>query len=392
MKKSLIALAVIGAFSAQAAMADETTIYGAANMSVDSVNNGATVNGGRGNAVSSNASRIGFKGAEDLGDGLKAVWQIEEAINFASSNGTAATSAAANNTTTATANNMTSRDTYAGLSSSSWGTLIAGIHDTPYKMATRGMDLFADTIADNRSIMGTTGVANGVALGDLRLNNVVAYISPAFSGVTLAVATVTGAEIPQAGGTKGSAFSGAALYGAGPINASLAYQSVTVGSGATAVASTGTLSPFGLGVATLVPNDKATMWKIGGGYAADAYGINAVYEKNSSSGPFLNALNRASWYLSGKYSITGNDTIKAAYTSAGTVNGVAGTDAKQYSFGYDHSLSKRTSIYALYTKLKNGVNGIYSLGNTDANSSTGSSNGGVGAAPSAFSVGMKHMF
>lgn len=388
MKKSLIALAVISAFSAQAAMAD-TTVYGAANVSFDSINNGGagktvpgTLNGARANAVSSNASNIGFKGAEDLGDGLSAVWQIEEAVNFVS-NGTGTVSATgATNAANTTGTNFTSRNTFAGLSSTTVGTAIIGIHDTPYKMATRGMDVFADTIADNRSIMGSY-------YGDLRLNNVAAYISPAMGGVTLAVATITGAELAgnnanSVNNAKGSALSAAALYGAGPLNASLAYQTVKVGA-----AGTGTL---GLAGGPIAAGDKINNWKLGAGYTMDAFAVNAVYEKSSSSGLIGNMFERSAWYLSGKYSMTASDALKAAYTNAGNTNSVANTGVKQYSLGYDHSLSKHTAVYALYTKLSNDSAANYGLGNSDANSSVSSAAGSLNSAPSSFSLGMKHSF
>ncbi len=398
MKKSLIALAVIGAFTAQSAMADGTTIYGSANVSFDAVSNGGqntavplSPASASANAVASNASRLGFKGSEDLGDGLAAIWQIEEQINFASSGGINNTNAGAGPTNGTT--NFTARDTFAGLSSGTIGTLIMGIHDTPYKMATRGADVFADTIADNRSIMGTNFQPNlgaAVTTGDLRLNNVVAYIAPAFSGLTLAIATISGAEIPQSNGTKGSAWSLAALYGNGPWNADFGYQKITIGS-----AGNGTLG----GLLGLAANDTATDWKVGGGYTVDQFAVNLVYEKEAASTSEVgfagidggNVLDRASWYLSGKFNVTPNDAIKAAYTSAGNVAAQANSGAKQFSIGYDHNLSKHTTVYALYSKLTNDTNAGYALGNADATSNI-SSNGGIGADPSVFSLGMKHAF
>ena len=52
----------------------------------------------------------------------------------------------------------TSRNTFVGLTGG-FGTAILGRHDTPYKLATRSLDVFADNIADNRSIMGQSGMA-----------------------------------------------------------------------------------------------------------------------------------------------------------------------------------------------------------------------------------------
>jgi len=392
MKKSLIALAVVGAFTAQAAMAD-VTIYGAANVSFDAVNDGYTSTtvtnaaavaadqalpvplgvlptfaaGSTGtNHIASNVSKLGFKGSEDLGDGLSAVFQIETLIAI---DGTAA------------ATTIGDRNTYAGLSSATMGTVLFGRHDTPYKIATRGMDLFADTIADNRSIMGMTVVR---VSEDARLTNVAAYISPAMSGFTVAVATVAGAETPVNGASKGSAWSLAGLYNAGPINASLAYQVIDNGD-----TGTGSMGAILLAQAAPAQTSKAKAWKLGGGYTMDQFQVNAVYEKISSSGLVASAADRTAFYLAGKFNVNANDAVKLAYTSAGKVNGVTDTEATQFSLGYDHALSKRTTVYALYSKISNKTASNYTFSQA---TSAGGSNGGLNADPSVWSLGMKHAF
>ena len=362
MKKSLIALAVAGIVAAPAAFAD-TTIYGQANLSFDAINNGAKTNSASANNVSSNVSRLGFKGSEDLGDGLSAVYQIEQAIAM----------------DTAALGGSTVRDTFAGLSSGTMGTLIAGTHDTPYKMATRGLDLFGDSVADNRSIMGLAGTH------DARLGNVVAYIAPTMSGVTLAVATAAGAEIPVVNSTKASVWSLAALYGAGPINANFGYQTITYGSA-------------GTGDWAGVANDKLTAWKVGGSYTMDALQLNAIYEKTSSS--IAGGINsgdthaRTAFYLAGKYNVNANDAVKAAYTSAGKKANVTDTEATQFSVGYDHNLSKHTSVYALYSKISNKGTGAAGQANYTFSQATSAANanGGISSSPSVVSLGMKHSF
>ena len=133
MKKSLIALAVASAFVAPAAMA-EATVYGQMHLSIDMANNGATPSA-KTNQLNNRTSHLGFKGAEDLGSGLSAVWQIESDI------------AADDGATTS----LGGRNTFLGLKSDSLGSIMAGRHDTPYKMATRNLDVFADTAADNRT-------------------------------------------------------------------------------------------------------------------------------------------------------------------------------------------------------------------------------------------------
>lgn len=373
MKNKLIVMAVastltatIGASAPAFADTSNVTVYGVANLSYDLTNNGVVGV----NKVSSSQSRLGLKGSEDLGDGLAAVWQIEQGINMDNSGA---------------GNGLGTRNTFLGLSSGSAGTFILGRHDTPYKIATRGLDLFADTIADNRGLMGTTagGATNAYAgAHDTRLGDVAAYISPAMNGFTGAIAYVAGAEATSTSAQiKGDAWSMAGLYGNGPVNASIAYQVVNLGT-------VGTMSPTSFPVA-LAANDKLKAWKVGGGYTMDAITVNAVYERTSNSIAALapNGGDQNNWYLGGKYSF-GNDAVKVAYTRAGDMQATANSGAKQWAVGYDHSMSKRTTLYALYTRLDNSTGSSYGLTAV----STGATVGVANQDPSAWSFGMKHTF
>ncbi len=401
MKKKIIALAIAAAVSAPAfADTSTVTVYGVANMSYDLTSTGGT-NGFSSKKVSSNTSRIGFKGTEDLGGGLAAAWQIEQLVAMDNAGGTLAT-----------------RNTYLGLAGG-FGTALLGRHDTPYKIATRGMDVFGDTIADNRGIMGggsntlaapatnggvgslnlTTGAANAAgnstgaaASFDGRQPDVVAYVSPAMSGFTGIIAYVAGAENQTlASQSKGAAWSLAGLYGNGPLNVNFGYEVHDLGG-----------APGSVGVPALGATKlKESAWKIGAGYTMDALTVNGVYEKTKDNFGALvglaagaNTLGHNAYYLSGKYSL-GEGAVKLAYAKAGNLSlsgsGVSGTGAKQLSIGYDHNLSKRTTAYALYTQLSNDANATYALGNAGIGNGSVFVNG-AGSKPSAFSFGVKHTF
>ncbi|WP_193378667.1 porin, partial [Snodgrassella communis] len=88
MKKNLIALALTTL--PVAAMA-EVVLYGQmkAGYEVSSTKTGGDSRGSYQNGIADYGSRIGFKGAEDLGNGLKAIWQVESAIHLGNSNGKA---------------------------------------------------------------------------------------------------------------------------------------------------------------------------------------------------------------------------------------------------------------------------------------------------------------
>ncbi|MGZ8256333.1 MAG: porin, partial [Gallionella sp.] len=88
MQKKLIALAVAAALTSPAlALADSAnvTVYGLINADVELVKSdkvAATAAGSRGR-VTSNASRFGLKGEENLGNGLTAIFQVETRVNVA---------------------------------------------------------------------------------------------------------------------------------------------------------------------------------------------------------------------------------------------------------------------------------------------------------------------
>ncbi len=359
MKKSLISLAVAAAVAAPvAAFADSNVVvYGVANVSADYVNNGGVVTSAAKKKISSNTSRLGFKGNEDLGDGLSAIWQVESLIQIDNSGA---------------GNGFATRNTFAGLSSASLGTVIMGRHDTPYKLATRAYDVFGDGIADNRSLMGGVSGATAGAAFDGRQTDVIAYISPAMSGFTVIAGAVQLNEIPNT--AQAYALSLAGMYNGGadlPLTASLSYEEHI-------------LDKF------VVAGAKESALKAGASYAIDALTLAAVYEKTSDNFGIAGANNfgHTAVYGSAKYAI-GAGAIKAAYAQASTApSGTTG--AKQWTLGYDHGLSKRTTVYGLYTKLNNNTGAAYGLstnGTGGANSS-----GGLNSAPSAFSLGVKHSF
>lgn len=427
MNKKLLALAVAAALAPAAAMADtgNVTVYGKFDVSFDMVDAGkvdgsnqaaagAAKSVGRQQGVNSNSSYIGFKGTEDLGNGLAGVWQVETLITPDQAGVGAAS-----------ANSLSSRNSFVGLSSKSMGTFIMGRHDTPYKLATRRLDVFTDGIADNRSIMGGGVNAGGVATFDGRNNNTMAYITPTVSGFHAAIGYVllnenlannsaTGAA-GTSDATQSKAWSLAGIYDNGPLFASLAYEQHSFGH-------------TGLNVPTAGQDAKEKAWKLGVGYKLDALTLGLAYERlsddlnrnavagngatiacNQVGGTNTAANNVAytgsecsgnkNWYLSAKYAM-GNNVIKAAYTKAGDRTVGSNTGATQWSLGLDHNFSKRTGVYALYTRLNNDTYGTYAIGGVTTNGAYAASNvaSGVagtnagGAKQDAFSAGIRHSF
>jgi predicted porin len=137
-------------------------------------------------------------------------------------------------------------------------------------------------------------------------------------------------------------------------------------------------------------SEKAT--KLGLSYNQDKINVNFAYEKTSDNrgALFANLYGHNAYYLSGKYSL-GNDAVKLAYTKAGQAGATVNTGVNQFSLGYDHALSKRTTLYAQYTKIRNDLAAGYALSGVSSVGGTTSS-AGLGTSPSAFAFGMKHTF
>jgi predicted porin len=381
MKRSLIALAVAGAFAAPAAMADTSNvnIYGTVDMTFGQIS--AT---GKDSAleVASNVTKLGFKGSQDVGQGLSVVWQIEQQIDIDNS-----TSTTANSPGGTGHNTFAGRDSWAGLKSD-YGIVLLGRHDTPYKMVTSHFDAFHDELADSRAIMGLRGAH------DARLSNVIAYVSPTFSGFTVVGAYVDGAEMPVndtvTSPSKATVYSLNGTYSNGPLDVGVAYQSVTIGTAGTGTFGAGATEISALNA--LASGDSTKAEEVGASYKFDDIAtVMATYEKITSSGTVGNALDMKNINVGALFYV-GNDDVKAAYTKGGNIGSVANTGAKQYSLGYDHNLSKMTKLYFVYTKVTNNSGtAAYSISNT------GSTAGGVtplsnGGSSSGWGIGFKHSF
>ena len=333
MKKSLIALAVAGAFAAPAfAASSNVDFYGQFRVTVDHLSNSI------GWGVNDETSRIGFKGAEDLGGGLSAIFQWETGFNPGATGGAGGTTGSI--TGTAMAGNPaqvspasgglgSERDTFVGLSGG-FGTAIIGRHDTPYKMA-GSADLFADTLADAQNTKG-----NCIICEDLRVNNAIAYVSPDMSGLSLVGAIIPagqGAAAPAAN-SLANAYSLAAMYNNGPLKLTAGYEN---------------LSKNALGGTA---NAQAA-WKLNGSYVIGDLKLGATYENINHdyiagpTGPVVNGTGKSqkSYLLSAAYGM-GPITLAAQYGKRdpdGNANNLTDT-----TVGVVYGLSKRTSTYVGY--------------------------------------------
>lgn len=166
MKKIAIASAI--ALASITAAHAAPTVYGKAFLTLDYVSTDYDASNKKDEdtfKLTSNQSRIGFKGDDDLTDTTKLIYQLEYQINPDDDS-----------------QQFRSRNTYVGLAHNTLGTVLAGRHDTPLKLVQNKVDVFNDTLFD---------MANAGVSGENRANNVLAYQSPALVGMPVTFMAAT---------------------------------------------------------------------------------------------------------------------------------------------------------------------------------------------------------
>ena len=346
--KKLIAAAVAAAVIAPASvMAAGPTLYGKLHMSIDNKdNNGSSSAGTKYDewSLNSNSSRIGVKGSEDLGNGMKVGYLIEWSVDM---DGDGSSLGERNRAVTL---------------SGDWGTALVGKWDTPFKTVGRKLDLFGDQIGDTRNL--------SQGLMDARAPNVVAYVTPNMNGFSATVAYVFDARIGSADDSDYDAWSFNAIYNNGPVFVALGYVDFddTFG-GAT---------------------DGQTSWRLGGSYSFGDFKILGSYTDMSDIG--TTDKDSEIWTVGASYKM-GNNKIKFQYSDLDdySASGAADNGADMWSIGLDHSMSKRTTVYAAYASTDNDKG----ASNTSWGGGHDGEARGLGVAgkdADAFSVGIIHKF
>lgn len=388
MQKKLIALA-LASLAGSAFAQSNVTVYGVADASFEFVktDDGVVDNAGQGSMTrfANNASYIGFKGAEDLGNGLKAVFQFEQNVNIV--NGSGLVSSLDTNA---------ARDTYVGLAGS-FGTVVVG----NLTHGLRAMSTKVDILPGMAGV-GTTNSVTGTILGvktgaDDRAKNAVAYISPDFSGFSFIGAYTsqarkldsdqTGAESQNA-----TAYQLYGQYANGPLYVALGYHVAndTLTNG---------VDPLGVVKDGLSP--KATVWRAAASYTFPTNTtVSALYDstkiKVAGFGIGDEKLKRNAWSL-GVNQAFGKHTVGAQYARSGNVSGDVAvalgadndSDAKIWTLAYHYDLSKRTMVKAYYSQISNGDNNGTSFYNNAVSPVVG---GTTGFKATAFGLGLRHSF
>ena len=353
MKKSLIALAVMAAAGAASAQSS-VTLFGI----VD-----AAVEWGRGNLsdktslVNSgyNASRLGFRGTEDLGGGMSASFWLEAGLQ--NDNGSGFGTNANNQGTNALGGggltfNRRSTVSLAG----GWGELRLGRDYTPQFWNMTVFDPFGTNGVGTTAVyfQNGTGGASFTGITGIRASNSIGYFLPGNLGGFYGQAMYFMGENPSGSATEDDG-SGAGVrlgFATGPFNVALAPSKTEYAAGDVKQANLGGEWNFGLG-------------KVQAQYAKDKVG----------------SVDAKGWLIGGLFPV-GAGEIRASYSTY-QVDVAGDPETKKVAIGYVHNLSKRTAVYTTYARLKNDGGNAAGLGGATVRPNSSSSG---------LDIGVRHSF
>lgn len=334
MKKTALTLALTAALGLPLATQADTILYGEAKVSVDYVDDSGDLTDKNRDGywdVVNNGSKLGIKGFEDLGGGLRAFYLYDFNVD------------------------MTEGGNFSGLNqkfvglSGSFGAVTIGTQDTPYWKVLNILDIFHSGRMFNGSVYLGAGLSeetndNG-ALSTL--SNSIDYQTPNFGGFSAEALLVMDGRLNDSQGFSDSVdiWNVNLKYSQGPIFAGLTYVKLAGDNNVS----------IGQGLTTDLDLDN---WALGLGYRTNQFLIGAIYEQGSFNdvnlprNTYLNGTRIAtgsdakSWMLAGQYAF-GSNVLRAAYGQTDTgLNGEDNID--NWRVGYQYNFSKRTLLWAEY--------------------------------------------
>jgi predicted porin len=344
MKKSLLALAALTAFAGVASAQSSVTLFGIVDAGARSTKNGsagsikALVSGGQA------TSRLGFRGVEDLGGGMRAGFWLEGQVNTDA--GTGAANGGFNFARRATVSLM-----------GGFGEVRLGRDFTAHYSNMAIADPFGQVGVATSANLRTPYLNQGSIASGTRTDNQVMYFLPAMGGLY-------GQVNLGAGEGAGDKYTGGRIgYAAGPLNVGAAYGKTERIGGAESE-TTSIAATFNMGFATLM-----------GFYDMSEF----------SQGATSNDVDLISVAMTMPL---GKGTLKAQYTKSDSSS--ANYDATMFGVGYVYNLSKRTSLYTAYAKVNN--DGNTTAGGNFTAGSAGPAGIKRGESSTGYEFGITHSF
>ncbi len=290
--KKIALVAAVAAFAAPAFAQSSVTLWGRINTSVESQSQDG---GDRKVVVQNNSSRLGFKGTEDLGGGLKAQFLLEHGLN--SDDGKA------------TKTNFWNREAAVQLSGN-FGTVKLGRWTNGSYFAT------ADYISMHNHDTGTSSDALYAFGTGWTEANKVGYFTPTYAGFSAEITAHAGE------GADERAFDLSANYDMGPLHLGAGY------------------TKQGSGIQYAVRGlYELGAFTFGGYWQVEDTGVGSNAKRNVGRVSAMYTLGASEFH------------VNVGGTESGGTAGFGGHGAKQYTVGYNYNLSKRTKVYGFYTAI-----------------------------------------
>lgn len=396
LNKTTAAVLALGAFTGAAHAQSSVTLYGIADAGILYNNN---VKGSSSVSLSTaTSSRFGFKGSEDLGGGLSAIFNLENGYNIA--NGSASQGGL-----------LFGRKAFAGLSSSTYGAVTAGRQYSVSNDATSQFGSGADWAASGLGFGTRASDVDNVDTSN-RIQNSIKYTSPTLYGLTVGLLYSFGGQAGQF--SRNSVWDASLAYANGPVRLGVGYMYTkdpfyaTFGNqGNSSTSTSGTNnnmpSPIFGGYASAGAQAILTA---GGSYTLGPATIAVLYSntqfKDLGSVALPTAAGLGVHYTGGtatfnsgelniKYQLTPALMLAGAYIY--THNSGAGdfgsAHYNQINLGAVYALSKRTSLYA--TGFFEDASGVDSTGKAAVANLNGSTYSSTSRAVAAI-AGVTHRF
>ncbi len=352
MNKKIIAAAVASVLtlpmvSAQAVevVGKKLEIYGKFHLSVDVSNTDGLVSTD-GLSISSNSSRLGFKGAIPAGD-MDIIYQLESELFMDEAGG-----------------KLTNRNTYAGLKGS-FGKFFVGNYDTPFKTVASKWGVFGDGVGERRAILGA-GYQSGNQLNERAQNALVYEMKTKTSNVQVmyAVDPESGADGAVDNSQK-NVTSMSFRYNKDGLWFGAAYEAWK-------------------GHSKIVDGNAL---RVGAKYKMGKAQIGLIYENINSS--TVNEWQRSAYGANLKYKISKATDFRAQYLVAGSAKNTTDTGASKLGLGIHHKLNKKSSVYVEYAVTNNQANAKFQAVDGGHGDEVKTVNGG---SPSSISFGMVYKF
>ena len=348
---------IIAGFAASAHAQTNVTIYGLVDAGLVSERGGSAGTVTKVTSGIGSQSRLGFKGTEDLGNGLSAIFQLETGYKI-------------DDGSLDSANTIFNRQAYVGLKSKDAGTLTLG---RQYTMLYNAMSQVADPFgAGYAGSIKNLFAAKGA---NTRASNAIVYSTPSFDGFSVDALYSLG---EQAGSTTaGRQFGLGANYANGPLNARLVYNNKNTDVVGKPAVDTSRNTLFAANYDFQVVKAYFAYEANKGPVSAELPVANAYGFKVAPTA----SLDSSDLLIGASVPVTQNDFLLASYIRKNDKTAF-NQDADQWAIGFSHLLSKRTNAYVAYAKIKNKNGAGYTVGN----------NNEAGSGDKAFNVGMRHSF